>query len=77
MMTEKVKIYDVEISRELFESVKNKIETVDPSRNYSKKHIIKQSIVLCDYLLEEKYKDHSKNLDRIKKDIQDLEEVLN
>jgi len=73
---ETVTIYDMEVDANLFDDIRDKIEEIDPSKNYGKKHIAKQAIILFDHLLDEKYKEHSKDLDRIKREIGDLEAVL-
>ena len=71
-----VTVYEVEFEEEFFEGLQDKIEEIDPSRNYSKKNTVEKACKLTKYLLEKEYDEHSKDLDRIKKEIQDLEDVI-
>jgi len=73
---EYVKIYDIEIPEPLYERLQKRVREIDPSGNYGKKHIIKQVCVLADHLLESKYDEISKTHDQLKREIAELEDVL-
>lgn len=75
-MTEKVTVYDIDFNKEFFKNLEDQIDSIDPSRNYGKKHTVKQACKIASYLLEEKYSRHQATLDQLKREINDLEEVL-
>lgn len=75
-MAETVKVYDIELEEKVYENLEEQIKKVDPSPNYSKKHIVKQACKLSLYFLERTYKDIDADLDSIKRRINDIENQL-
>lgn len=75
-MEETETIYDAEIPKETFENVEEKLEKIDPSRNYSKKHITRQAFYLAEFLLETRIKEVNADVDEARRKLQELEEVL-
>ena len=75
-MSEKVTIYDLEIDEERFERIQDRIEELDPSRNYGKKHVGRKAFQLLDYLLEEELKEAGKSVAQVERRINDLKEVV-
>lgn len=76
MTDETVTVYDIELPKELYDELDDRVTKVDPSENYGKKHIVKQSCKIALYLLKDKYEEWDGDINRIKREMKDLEQVL-
>lgn len=65
-----------EISQEVWNRLKERLEEIDPSRNYSDKHITELALRLSDHLLMEKINNLNSDISRIKRELDNMEEVL-
>ena len=74
-MSETITIYDLELEKERFERIQEKIEELDESRNYGKKHVGKKAFQLLDYLLEKEMESVNSSIHEAERKIQDLKEV--
>lgn len=65
-----------EIDQDVWDRLKDKLEEIDPSRNYSDKHIAELALKLSDHLLMEKIEGLNSDINRVKREIDQLEDVL-
>lgn len=74
-MGDTVTIYDLEIEQERFERIQDRIEELDQSRKYGKKHIAKTGLQLLDYLLDKEMEEVNSNITEAERRIDKLKEV--
>lgn len=65
-----------EIDQETWDRLKDRLEEIDPSRNYSDKHVAELALKLSDYLLDQKLGSMSTEITSIKRQISELENVV-
>lgn len=73
---ETVTVYDLELDEDLFDNLQEKIEPLDPSTNYGKKHTVEQACKVANFLLEEKHKEWDGDVNQIKREMSEIEKVL-
>jgi len=73
---ETVTIYDIDIPKDLWENLEEKLEKVDPSRNDSRKHYAKQAIKLLDMMLGDEIEDINRDLDDAERRISRMRQRL-
>lgn len=80
MSEETVKIWETEVSEELWESLKEKVKKLDPAppsrQNYGKKELNRKALELLEFMLEERFKEVEADIDRAERKIQDLRDVV-
>jgi hypothetical protein len=73
-------IYETEVSSEVWEDLKEKIQKIDPvppsRQSYSKKDINRKALELLAFMLEERFKEVEADIDRAERKIQDLRNVV-
>ena len=74
-MSETITIYDLELEKQRFERIQEKIEELDESRNYGKKYVGKKAFQILDYLLDKEMESVNSSIHEAERKIQDLKEV--
>lgn len=75
-MDQKTITSNPEIDKEIWDRLQDRLEEIDPSRNYSDKHITELALKISDHLLKEKIESMNSNIDQIKREINQLEDIL-
>lgn len=74
-MGDTVTIYDLEIEEERFERIQERIEELDQSRKYGKKHIAKTGLQLLDHLLDKEMEEVNSSITQAERRIDKLKEI--
>ena len=71
-----VTIYDLEIDQEEWNKLNSRLEELDSSRKYSKKHRARQAIHLASELLDQETKEINRSLTESENRINELKEMV-
>jgi hypothetical protein len=76
MPNDTVTIYDLEIDQEEWNKLTSKLEDLDSSRKYSKKHRARQAIHLASELLAQEQEQINRSLTESEKRINELKQMV-
>ena len=76
MSDDTITIYDLEIDQEEWNRLTSKLEELDSSRKYSKKHRARQAIHLASELLDQETKEINRSLTESENRIKELKQMV-